>query len=843
MSISYQARPWRADTGWAWWLLCQPSPNVSSATHQRLRGVVLRLEAARSPEVRGRVHEPGRVQAVGGAGEYRPQHVRQAAERGEREADDHLRHPVPGGEPHVDGVLGQVGHVPAQHGGVVVHRLAHEDPAHVRPEGALARRVRIAVVVRVLVVDAVRGHPEDRAALERERAADRQEVLDPLVGLVAAVRQQAVVGHADAEAAGDEPHDDRGEDGAEVDVEERGDGADVERRHRGDGDPVVAVTGGSLAAVESSDFDRGTHGVTTMPCRASAHCNSSVSARESCDSRAFLLPLDAAAPPQRRRVARALVPAAHWTPPALLYMARSTTICAGVVPRLSTTVPKRLPTAAGKSRLVGTLVRLLGAQREVPGGLGAVLEGERHPRGAAEGRRVADQDVGLEAARPADLALGQGPLLAHRGRAGGVVAFVPARERPGPPHRALGHHRHVVEHAQRRADRRVGQLGPFEVHPDVEAAVGRDVVGARDHRAVGLEVAGLELRDLRGGVGDQEEQVEERPGRALAEEPLERGRLDAHALVPGPEQLRPHRAVHRPLDDDRHVVGHGDGGRELGLVERRVLGVDPDVEAAARRHGVGLDDGRGRRGQQVPHLDLRGDVARVLDQVEQVEAVDRGALGQEPLRERAPDAGLGVAAVAGRIPRHRAVGDDRLGGRDHGRELRRGQAEERLRVDGHPLQAGEVDDRGHLGLRRGPLERHRRDGGLAGGVEQRDLRVEEVARGAFREVAREGADLRHEELRDFVLREVREGLTRRVEGKGRLARRDRVGAAGQQAREDIPPLEVGRQRGRLRPRQRHRHARHAGVVQVAHLPADREDQPPDEVHVDLVRGDARQRTR
>src|SRR5688500_17962961 len=33
-SISYQARPWRALVGCAWWLLCHPSPNVSAATHQ-----------------------------------------------------------------------------------------------------------------------------------------------------------------------------------------------------------------------------------------------------------------------------------------------------------------------------------------------------------------------------------------------------------------------------------------------------------------------------------------------------------------------------------------------------------------------------------------------------------------------------------------------------------------------------------------------------------------------------------------------------------------------------------------------------------------------------------------
>src|ERR1041384_1414856 len=35
-SISYQARPCRAEVGCAWWLLCQPSPKVKSATHQLL---------------------------------------------------------------------------------------------------------------------------------------------------------------------------------------------------------------------------------------------------------------------------------------------------------------------------------------------------------------------------------------------------------------------------------------------------------------------------------------------------------------------------------------------------------------------------------------------------------------------------------------------------------------------------------------------------------------------------------------------------------------------------------------------------------------------------------------
>src|SRR5205085_11929841 len=35
-SISYHVSPCRAARGCAWWLLCQPSPKVRSATHQLL---------------------------------------------------------------------------------------------------------------------------------------------------------------------------------------------------------------------------------------------------------------------------------------------------------------------------------------------------------------------------------------------------------------------------------------------------------------------------------------------------------------------------------------------------------------------------------------------------------------------------------------------------------------------------------------------------------------------------------------------------------------------------------------------------------------------------------------
>ena len=97
-SNSYQARPWRADTGCAWWLLCQPSPKREQRHPPVVGRVVARLEAARAPEVRRRVHQPGAVQAEGGAEEDAPEHVRDAAKGEQREADDDLRHPVPVGE-------------------------------------------------------------------------------------------------------------------------------------------------------------------------------------------------------------------------------------------------------------------------------------------------------------------------------------------------------------------------------------------------------------------------------------------------------------------------------------------------------------------------------------------------------------------------------------------------------------------------------------------------------------------------------------------------------------------------------------------------------------------------
>ncbi len=67
-----------------------------------------------------------------------------------------------------------------------------------RPPGSVIRRVRVALMVAVLMMDPVDRHPGDGTSLQRERPADGQEVLHQLGHAIAAVRQQAMVAHADA---------------------------------------------------------------------------------------------------------------------------------------------------------------------------------------------------------------------------------------------------------------------------------------------------------------------------------------------------------------------------------------------------------------------------------------------------------------------------------------------------------------------------------------------------------------------------------------------------------------------------------------------------------------------
>jgi len=216
-------------------------------------GVVLGLEAAFAPEVGGGVDEPGGVEADGDAEEGSPEdHANGTDEvvacgcEGYSEGDlekagDDQGNVVVFAEPDVDGVLGEVGGVATEESGLGVQGATGEDPAGVGPPGAVVGGVRVAFVVGVLMVDAVGSDPEDGSAFEREAAAHGDEVLDPPGGLVAAMGEQAMIGHANADVDREEVHDEEDGEIFPGEEEKSGDGSYVEEAHGDGGDPVDAA--------------------------------------------------------------------------------------------------------------------------------------------------------------------------------------------------------------------------------------------------------------------------------------------------------------------------------------------------------------------------------------------------------------------------------------------------------------------------------------------------------------------------------------------------------------------------------------------------------------------------
>ena len=141
----------------------------------------------------------------------------------------------------MNAVAGEVGSVAAQKRGLRVESATGKDPASVGPPGSVLRSVGVASLVRILMVDAVGGYPEDGTAFERKAAAGGDEVLQPTGRLVASVGEQAVVGHADADVDGEEVHHEEAGQVLPREEEEGGDGSDVEEPHGDGGDPVNAA--------------------------------------------------------------------------------------------------------------------------------------------------------------------------------------------------------------------------------------------------------------------------------------------------------------------------------------------------------------------------------------------------------------------------------------------------------------------------------------------------------------------------------------------------------------------------------------------------------------------------
>ena len=210
--------------------------------------VVVGFKAALAPHVGCRVDQPGGVQAEGDAQQSAPQHHGNAVDPAapdpsageEQRGAERDGKPVILAEPDMETVADEVGQVAGERLGLRVQRLAKYDPSGMRPPAAFARRVRVALMIAELVMHTMRGDPGDGPALEGERCADAHQIFQPLGNLIAAVREQAVIAHADAHVDGQ--HVEHGHDHKALPTEEkqRGQRARVEDAHDEEQGPAQA---------------------------------------------------------------------------------------------------------------------------------------------------------------------------------------------------------------------------------------------------------------------------------------------------------------------------------------------------------------------------------------------------------------------------------------------------------------------------------------------------------------------------------------------------------------------------------------------------------------------------
>src|SRR5271168_1873028 len=97
--------------------------------------------------------------------------------------------------------------------------------------------MRVALFISVLVVHAMDGDKEDRAALQGEGTAYGENILHPFRGLVASMREEPMVSHPDADAASDPPEKHRYEERLPGKEEQGNNGTDMKDHHEEGGDP------------------------------------------------------------------------------------------------------------------------------------------------------------------------------------------------------------------------------------------------------------------------------------------------------------------------------------------------------------------------------------------------------------------------------------------------------------------------------------------------------------------------------------------------------------------------------------------------------------------------------
>ena len=207
-----------------------------------IRRIVAGVVALGAPKMRGRIDQPGGVKSDRHPQEYSPQD--RLPTKGEQDpyAERGEGNPVPLAEPYVVLVFTKIRNVGGELRGGLMHRLSGQNPTHVRPPLAVARGMRVALLIRELMVNAVGSNPEDRPAFKRKRSASGKEIFHPLGSLISAMGQQAMVAHSDSEAAGNPPEKRSKNQILPTEEEQSGDSSDVEHRHKERCDPIDSIT-------------------------------------------------------------------------------------------------------------------------------------------------------------------------------------------------------------------------------------------------------------------------------------------------------------------------------------------------------------------------------------------------------------------------------------------------------------------------------------------------------------------------------------------------------------------------------------------------------------------------
>src|SRR5947209_19615004 len=105
--------------------------------------------------MRGRVDQPGSVQAHRYAEEYAPKQERPAPNRRQQHAQNNKRYVVILRQKHMKRILDQVRSVSRAFLELAVARVSNQHPYHVRPPLAVVGCVRIAMLIRELMMHTV----------------------------------------------------------------------------------------------------------------------------------------------------------------------------------------------------------------------------------------------------------------------------------------------------------------------------------------------------------------------------------------------------------------------------------------------------------------------------------------------------------------------------------------------------------------------------------------------------------------------------------------------------------------------------------------------------------------